>query len=74
MREHPPIVLTNPFNHLELPRIEPRPVEFLEHEEAEVLYTAAEGLGSRWRTLIELGTRSTSCLSMPAQRGHDGRP
>lgn len=56
MREHPPIVLTNPFDHLELPRIEPRPVEFLEHEEAGVLYAAAEGLGSHWRTLIELGT------------------
>ena len=26
MREHPPIVLTNPFADLELPRIEPRPV------------------------------------------------
>ena len=38
MREHPPIVLVNPFDHLELPKIEPRAVEFLEHEEAEALY------------------------------------
>jgi integrase len=56
MREHPPIVLVNPFDHLELPKIEPRPVEFLEHEEAEALYAAAESIGSDWRTLIELGT------------------
>ena len=41
---------------LELPRIEPRPVEFLEHDEAEALYEAAEALGAQWRTLIELGT------------------
>src|SRR2546421_696810 len=56
MREHPPIVLVNPFDHLELPKIEPRAVEFLEHEEAEALYTAAEAIGAHWRTLIELGT------------------
>ncbi len=56
IREHPPIVLVNPFDHLELPRIEPRPVEFLEHDEAEALYEAAEALGEQWRTLIELGT------------------
>jgi integrase len=56
MREHPPLVLVNPFDRLELPRIEPRPVEFLEHEEAEALYAAAEEIGAQWRTLIELGT------------------
>jgi integrase len=56
MREHPPIVLVNPFDHLELPKIEPRPVEFLEREEAEGLYAAAEEIGAQWRTLIELGT------------------
>ena len=56
MREHPPFVLVNPFDHLELPRIEPRPVEFLEHDEAEALYLAAETIGAQWRTLIELGT------------------
>jgi integrase len=32
------------------------PVEFLEHEEAEALYEAAEAIGASWRTLIELGT------------------
>ena len=56
MREHPPLVLVNPFDRLELPRIEPRPVEFLEHDEAEALYAAAEVTGAQWRTLIELGT------------------
>jgi integrase len=56
MREHPPLVLVNPFDHLELPKIEPRPVEFLEHEEAEALYMTAEAIGVRWGTLIELGT------------------
>jgi len=55
-REHPPIVLINPFDHLELPRIEPRPVEFLEREEAEALYIAAQDIGAQWRTLVELGT------------------
>jgi integrase len=56
IREHPPIVLVNPFDHPTLPRIEPRPVEFLEHEEAGALYEAAEAIGASWRTLIELGT------------------
>jgi integrase len=56
MREHPPIVLVNPFDHLELPRIEPRPVEFLERDEAAALYEAAGELGAQWRTLTELGT------------------
>lgn len=56
MREHPPIVLVNPFDHLELPRIEPRAVEFLEHYEAEALYEAASAIGAQWRTLAELGT------------------
>jgi len=30
-------------------------VEFYEHDEAAALYEAAEELGARWRTLIELG-------------------
>jgi len=51
MREHPPLVIVNPFADLELPKIEPRPVEFYEHDEAAALYEAA----GRWRTLIELG-------------------
>jgi integrase len=56
MREHPPVVLTNPFADLELPRIEPRPVEFYEPDEAEALYAAIEELaGPKWRTLAELG-------------------
>jgi integrase len=52
MREHPPLVTVNPFADLELPKIEPRPVEFYEHEEAAALYDAVTG---QWRTLIELG-------------------
>jgi len=35
MREHPPLVVVNPFVDLELPRIEPRAIEFYEHAEAE---------------------------------------
>jgi integrase len=54
MREHPPLVTVNPFADLELPKIEPRPVEFYERDEAEALYQAAAG---QWRTLIELGMR-----------------
>lgn len=56
MREHPPLVIVNPFADLELPVIEPRPVEFYEREEAAALYDAAEACaGPQWRTLIELG-------------------
>ena len=51
MREHPPLVIVNPFADLELPEIEPRPVEFYEHAEAAALYEASGG----WRTLVELG-------------------
>jgi integrase len=51
MREQPPLVIVNPFADLELPRIEPRPVEFYERDEAAALYEAAGG----WRTLVELG-------------------
>jgi integrase len=56
MRENPPLVTVNPFADLELPTIEPRAVEFFEHDEAEALYAAVEGLaGPGWRTLTELG-------------------
>jgi integrase len=51
MREQPPLVIVNPFADLELPRIEPRPVEFYERDEAAALYDAA----GQWRTLAELG-------------------
>ena len=55
-REQPPVVLANPFADLDLPVIEPRPVEFYEHEEAEALYAAVEMLrGPHMRTLTELG-------------------
>jgi integrase len=55
MREHPPLVTVNPFADLELPRIEPRPVEFYEPEEAAALYEATAG---QWRTLVELGMQA----------------
>lgn len=56
MREHPPIVLSNPFLDLELPKRSARPVEFYEREEAEALYAALErDDGQKWRTLVELG-------------------
>jgi integrase len=51
MREHPPLVIVNPFADLELPVIEPRPVEFYERAEAAALYEAA----GEHRTLVELG-------------------
>ena len=51
MREHPPVVIANPFADLDLPRIEPRSVEFYEHDEAAALYEAA----GDWCTLVELG-------------------
>lgn len=51
------ILYANPFSRLELPVIEPRPVEFLESAEAEALYESAARIGPRWRTFIEVGTR-----------------
>lgn len=56
IKEHPPVVLANPFAELALPVIEPRPVEFYEPDEAAALYEAAGQLsGPKWRTLTELG-------------------
>jgi integrase len=50
------IVYANPFSRLELPPIEPLPVQFYEHDEAEALFDAIERLsGRKWRTLTELG-------------------
>jgi integrase len=55
-REQPPVVLTNPFADLDLPVIEPRPIEFYEPNEAAALFEAIEQLsGPKWRTLAELG-------------------
>jgi integrase len=56
MKESPPLVVVNPFADLELPVIDPRAVEFYEHDEAEALYTTVGDLaGPGWRTLTELG-------------------
>lgn len=57
MREHPPLVTANPFANLELPAVEPHSLDFYEHAEAEALYDAAEAVGARWRTLVQLGTQ-----------------
>lgn len=58
MKETPPLVSINPFAALELPEIAPRALEFLEHDEADALYGAAEAIGAQWRVLIELGTEA----------------
>lgn len=56
LAEDPPLVPGNPFARLELPTIEPSPVQFYEHAEAALLYAAMERRsGLRWRLLIELG-------------------
>lgn len=55
MKEHPPIVLTNPFADLELPKRSARAIEFYERDEAEALYEHTESIAPRWRTLVELG-------------------
>jgi integrase len=55
--ESPPLVAVNPFARLELPKIEPRPVQFLEPAEADALYASAGRIGVTWRILIELGTQ-----------------
>ncbi|GGV33855.1 hypothetical protein GCM10010182_67070 [Actinomadura cremea] len=60
LNEDPPVVTSNPFARLELPKIEPRIVEFYEHAEAGALYTAIEKHegprgGRRWRLMVELG-------------------
>jgi integrase len=56
MKERPSVVMTNPFAELDLPVIEPRPVQFYEPGEAAALYDATGSLsGPKWRTLAELG-------------------
>jgi len=58
MEETPPLVSVNPFARLRLPRIPPRPADFLERDEAEALYKAAGEIDPRWRALIELGSKT----------------
>lgn len=55
MAEEPPLVGYNPFARLDLPKIQPRPVQFYERDEAAALYAALEESGRVWRTLAELG-------------------
>lgn len=56
MNESPPLVTANPFSCLNLPKIVPCAVEFLEHDEADALYAAAGEIDPMWRTFTELGT------------------
>ena len=56
MREHPPLVTTNPFGDLTLPRRVLPPPQFLDRDEADALYAALEAIGPQWRVLGELGT------------------
>ena len=58
VKEHPPIVLSNPFADLELPTIEPRSVDFYEPDEALALYEAAAAIDPKWRPMIELGMQA----------------
>ncbi|WP_116949216.1 tyrosine-type recombinase/integrase [Jiangella endophytica] len=53
MKEHPPIVLTNPFADLELPKRSAWAIEFYERDEAGALYDAFTDVAHR--TLVELG-------------------
>lgn len=55
MAETPPIITVNPFAGLDLPEITPRPVEYYEREEAELLYAAFDDV--KWRTLAKLGMK-----------------
>jgi len=55
MREVPPIVTSNPFAKLDLPVIEPRPVQFYERPEAAALYECLGQIDPKWRVLGELG-------------------
>lgn len=56
MREHPPLVVSNPFSGLELPRVELPPAAFYEPGEAAALYEAIGTVaGPVMRTLTELG-------------------
>lgn len=55
-KEHPPLVLTNPFANLELPKRQARAIEFYERQEAQALYESLDQTyGASWRTLAELG-------------------
>lgn len=56
MREDPPLVATNPFAKLRLPRNEAPPIAFYEPAQAAALYDTVERLFGRTnRTLVELG-------------------
>jgi integrase len=59
MKGRPPLVLSNPFHDLDLPRVPPAPIDFLEHGEAEAIIAAVRKLRPRepqWPLLIEMGT------------------
>lgn len=53
MRERPPLVIANPFQGLELPRVGKAPYAFFDHGEADALLDAIDD--KRWRLLVEMG-------------------
>jgi integrase len=58
VREHPPLVLINPFAELDMPRIPPAPMDFLTREEADALLDALVRLRPhepQWPILVEMG-------------------
>lgn len=56
MAEHPPIVVTNPFAKLDLPRIEPAPIDFLTHEEHAALIEVLErDWPPVWAAVVDTG-------------------
>jgi site-specific recombinase XerD len=52
-RERPPLVVSNPFTGLELPKVGKAPYAFFDHDEAEALLAAVDD--DRWRLLVEVG-------------------
>ncbi len=70
MHEHPPIVLFNPFDDLELPVIPPGRIRFYTHEEIEAI--TAEIEDPRWRTLVEMeawvGLRRQESMGLSGDR------
>ncbi|HEX6968943.1 MAG TPA: site-specific integrase [Micromonosporaceae bacterium] len=56
MDEHPPLVTNSPFAKLDLPRIQPAPVDFLSHEEFDALVAELDANYSPvWAAVVETG-------------------
>lgn len=56
MAEYPPIVATNPFSNLDLPRITPAPIDFLTHDEVDALVAVLDrDYPPVWAAVVETG-------------------